>query len=67
VIEYMRGVDWDMEEGGFIRHMALSVAGDHLRDHRDPEMLREMLAVAEDLRNEFGEWHQLTFESRCGT
>jgi hypothetical protein len=62
VIEYMRGVGWDMEEGGFIRHMASSVAGEHLREHRDPEMLRELLAVADDPKNEFGEWHQLTFE-----
>jgi hypothetical protein len=62
VIEYVRGVNWDMEEGGFVRHMALSVAGTHLRDNRDPEMLRELLAVADDPGDEFGEWDMLTFE-----
>jgi hypothetical protein len=61
VIEFLRGVSWDREDGGYVRQMALSVAGDHLRDNRDPEMLREMLAVADDPRDEFGEWDELMF------
>jgi len=38
VMAFLRGVDWD--DWGYVRLQALSLAGEHLREHQDNEMLR---------------------------
>jgi hypothetical protein len=63
VMEYAAGVPWDLEDAGMVRAMALSIAGRYLRDHRHPELLRQLLAVARDPRDELGAWEKVTWDA----
>jgi len=46
VLQFLRGVPWDRTED--CRLMAASVAGEHLRTHLEPDLLRELLRIYED-------------------
>jgi hypothetical protein len=63
VLEYAAGVPWDLEDAAMVRAMALSIAGRYLRDHRHPELLRQLLAVARDPRDELGAWEKVTWDA----
>lgn len=45
VIRFVDGVDWDLEDGGYVRQVAMSAAGEHVREHADADMLRALLTV----------------------
>lgn len=45
VLRFVGGVDWDLEDGGFVRQVAISAAGEHVREHGDAGMLRALLTV----------------------
>jgi hypothetical protein len=40
------GLDWDHDDD--IRQMATSIAGEYLRDERNPALLKELLAIVDD-------------------
>jgi hypothetical protein len=48
VLLFLRGVSWDDEED--VRRAAITTAGEHLRAHLHPAMLRELLRLFEDER-----------------
>ena len=46
IIEFMRGVPWDAEND--VREVAIDAAGEAIRQHRDIDLLHELLEIAED-------------------
>jgi hypothetical protein len=63
VSEYVAGVAWDLRDGASVRGMALTVAGAYLRDHRGPDLLRQLLALARDPRDEIGAWDKVLWDA----
>ncbi len=43
VLAFMRPVPWD--EAGYIRQIAISIAGEHLRRHRSAPLLQELVRI----------------------
>lgn len=56
LLQFMRGVEWDDEEHVWIK--AVSTAGEYLRSHADPALLRELLRNFEnqDARKFMRQW-----------
>jgi hypothetical protein len=63
VTEYVAGVPWDLRDGASVRAMALTVAGAYLRDHRCPDLLRQLLALARAPRDEIGAWDKVLWDA----
>jgi hypothetical protein len=52
-IEYfLEGVDWDLEDGGYVQLAAAAAAGEYLQDHADDNLLRHLIALYRDDRAE---------------
>jgi hypothetical protein len=45
VLRFVNGVDWDLEDGGYVRQIAISAAGEHVRRHEDSDLLRALITV----------------------
>lgn len=48
IARFVDGVDWDLHDGSYVRLIAMSAAGELLRNHDDPGLLRGLLAVFDD-------------------
>jgi hypothetical protein len=45
---FIEGVGWDLDDGGFVQLVAISAAGEHLRDREDPRLIQALLALYDD-------------------
>ena len=45
LLSFLRGVDWDLADGGYVQLVAISSAGEIARDGDDHEVLRELLRL----------------------
>lgn len=48
LLRFINGVAWDLEDGGYVRLVATSAAGEYLRGHRDAEVYRVLLDLYAD-------------------
>lgn len=48
MIGFVRGVDWDLSDGGYVRLVASTAAGEYLQGHTDPDLTRALLEVFDD-------------------
>jgi hypothetical protein len=47
VLQFLRGVDWDVLRGGHVILIAISIAGEYLRNARNSELLEELIDIYE--------------------
>lgn len=48
LLRFVKGVDWDLDDGGFVRLVAISQSGDYLRHRSDPHLDRALLDLYDD-------------------
>jgi hypothetical protein len=47
LLRFLRGVDWDVLRGGHVILMAISIAGEFLRESKHPALLAELIDIYE--------------------
>lgn len=48
VLRFVAGVDWDVADGGYVRQVATSAAGEYLRTREDPRLMRALIDLLAD-------------------